>query len=100
MLEISNQQMRHLWLEKTLLAGNPTGELDLLALIKQLGFVQLDTIQNVMRAHHHILWTRNQNFRESMLDDLLASRSSIFEHFTHDASILPSEFYPMWRRQF
>lgn len=99
-LKIDNRTMRHLWLEATGLGALPNGNLDVLQMIKDLGFVQLDTIQNVTRAHHHILWSRNQNYREPMLDDLLATRQDIFEHFTHDASILPTEFYPMWRRQF
>ncbi|MEM9574154.1 MAG: crosslink repair DNA glycosylase YcaQ family protein, partial [Pseudomonadota bacterium] len=78
----------------------PTGSLDLLETIKRLGFVQLDTIQVVSRAHHHILWSRNQNYREPMLNKLLAKDRSIFEHFTHDASVIPMEFLPMWQRQF
>lgn len=68
-------------------------------IIRALGFVQLDTIQVISRAHHHILWSRNQNYREPMLDKLLRERA-IFEHFTHDASVLPMEFLPMWQRQF
>lgn len=99
-IKISNKQMRQLWLKATGLGATPTGELDVLQMIKDLGFVQLDTIQNVTRAHHHILWSRNQNYRENMLDELLATRQHVFEHFTHDASILPTEFYPMWKRQF
>jgi len=71
-----------------------------MAIIRSLGFVQLDTIQNVTRAHHHILWSRNQNYREPMLDQLLGKERSIFEHFTHDASVLPTEYYPYWQRQF
>jgi uncharacterized protein YcaQ len=69
-------------------------------MIHDLGFVQLDSIQVVARAHHHILWSRNQNYREPMLDRLMAEDRGIFEHFTHDASVLPMEFLPMWRRQF
>lgn len=69
-------------------------------MIRALGFVQLDTIQVVSRAHHHILWSRNQNYREPMLDRLLARDRALFEHFTHDASVIPMEFLPMWRRQF
>lgn len=99
-LEIDNRTMRHLWLQVTGLGATPTGALDLLEMIKALGFVQIDTIQNVTRAHHHILWSRNQNYREPMLDELLATRQHIFEQFTHDASVLPTEFYPMWTRQF
>ena len=99
-LRIDNKTARHLWLCTNGLAKTPTGALDVLQIIKDLGFVQLDTIRNVTRAHHHILWSRNQNYREPMLWNLLKKYRSVFEHFTHDASVIPIEYYPMWRRQF
>ncbi|MEL7134045.1 MAG: crosslink repair DNA glycosylase YcaQ family protein [Pseudomonadota bacterium] len=99
-LKISNRDARRLWLSGQGLATTPTGALDLEALIHDLGFVQLDTIQVVARAHHHILWSRNQNYREPMLNRHLAEHRKVFEHFTHDASVLPMEFYPYWQRQF
>ncbi|MCR9269411.1 MAG: winged helix DNA-binding domain-containing protein [Hyphomonadaceae bacterium] len=99
-LRISNRDARRLWLDGQGLAETPTGKLNLDALIKQLGFVQLDTIQVVARAHHHILWSRNQNYREPMLNKELAHHRNVFEHFTHDASVIPMDFYPMWQRQF
>lgn len=99
-LQISNRDARRLWLSAQGLAETPTGALDLDDLIKRLGFVQLDTIRVVARAHHHILWSRNQNYREPMLNRHLAEHRRVFEHFTHDASVLPMDFYPMWQRQF
>jgi uncharacterized protein YcaQ len=99
-LRISNRDARRLWLDAHLLSATPTGPLDLEKTIKQLGFVQLDTIRVVSRAHHHILWTRNQNYREPMLNKHMADHRLVFEHFTHDASVLPMEFYPMWQRRF
>lgn len=98
-LRIDNRQARALWLEAQGLAAPPRGALDLEAMIDALGFVQLDTLQVVARAHHHILWSRNQNYREPMLDQLLRGRQ-VFEHFTHDASLLPMQFLPVWQRQF
>lgn len=100
MIKISNNEMRLLWLKTNGLLNINNQNLDLLQIIKNLGFVQLDTIQNVTRAHHHILWSRNKNYKEHMLDDLLLETGHIFEHFTHDASILPVDFYPMWKGQF
>jgi len=97
--EINNLNARRLWLNVNALSGSPTGPLDLPALVRELGFVQLDTIQVVARAHHHILWSRNQNYREPMFDNLYNERH-VFEHFTHDASIIPMGFLPMWKRQF
>ncbi|MBR9835761.1 MAG: winged helix-turn-helix domain-containing protein [Alphaproteobacteria bacterium] len=96
---ISNRDARRLWLDAQGLAQVPTGPLDLPRLITQLGFVQLDTIRVVARAHHHILWSRNQNYREPMLNKLMATHRGVFEHFTHDASVLPIETWPMWQRQ-
>ncbi|WP_262694399.1 winged helix-turn-helix domain-containing protein [Kordiimonas aquimaris] len=99
-MKINNKDARRLWLWGQGLAGAPTGALDAAAIIRSLGFVQLDTIQNVTRAHHHIMWSRNQNYREPVLDKMLRQDRAVFEHFTHDASVLPIEFYPMWQRQF
>lgn len=99
-LRISNRDARRLWLQAQGLSETPTGPLDLDALIKRLGFVQLDTIQVIARAHHHILWSRNQNYREPMLNRHMADHRHVFEHFTHDASVIPMDYYPMWQRQF
>ena len=100
MLEITNRDARRLLLNALGLASAPVGTLDIGSLVRQLGFVQLDSIQVIARAHHHILWSRNQNYRERMLDDYFVRDRRAFEHFTHDASIIPVDFYPMWTRQF
>jgi len=99
-LRLSNPDARRLLLHAQGLATPPTGKLDLLGLIKQLGFVQLDTIRVLARAHDHILWSRNQHYREPMLNRLMTRDRGVFEHFTHDASVLPMTSYPLWRRQF
>ena len=95
-LRISNREARRLWLWTNGLAETPTGKLDVMGMLHALGFVQIDTIRNVTRAHHHILWSRNQNYREPMLDKHLADERRVFENFTHDASVIPIDFYPMW----
>lgn len=99
-LKISNRDARRLWLTKQGLANAPTGALDLLGIINALGMVQLDTIQVISRAQHHILWSRNQNYREPMLNRLMQQDRAIFEHFTHDAAVIPMSFLPMWQRHF
>lgn len=99
-LTLDNRTMRRLWLDTNGLLSGSSGPLDIVAIIKKLGFVQLDSIQNVSRAHHHILWSRHPEYREPMLDELLGARTHLFEHFTHDASILPMDMYPMWQRRF
>ena len=99
-LRISNKDARRLWLWTNGLSHTPVGTLDVMEIIRGLGFVQIDTIRNVTRAHHHILWSRNQNYREHMLWPLLGRDRAIFEHFTHDASLIPMEYLPYWQRQF
>lgn len=69
-------------------------------LIHQLGFVQVDTIQWVERAHHMILFSRNQNYRPADLHHLIEQEQSLFENYTHDASVIPSEFFPFWKHKF
>ena len=98
-LRIANRDARRLWLWTNGLSATPTGPLDVMGMIRALGFVQIDTIRNVTRAHHHILWSRNQNYREKMLWPRLKGRD-LFEHFTHDASLIPMEVLPYWQRQF
>ncbi|WP_218048655.1 winged helix-turn-helix domain-containing protein [Curvivirga aplysinae] len=99
-VKIDNRLMRRLWLDVNGLLTSQDTKLDIMEIINKLGFVQLDTIQNISRAHHHIIWSRHSDYREHMLDDLIGKEEGVFEHFTHDASILPMEFYPMWRRNF
>ncbi len=70
------------------------------ALIQQLGFVQVDSIRTVERAHHMILFARNQTYRPEHLRQLLEEDRHLFEHWTHDAAIIPTAFYPHWRRRF
>jgi len=54
----------------------------------------------VERAHHMILFARNQNYQQDHLRQLLEDDRQIFEHWTHDAALIPVEFYPHWRHRF
>ena len=99
-LKISNRDARRLWLHAQGLSRTPTGKIDVLSMVENLGLLQLDSIRVVARAHHHILWSRNQNYREPMLHKAMTERRELFEHFSHDACLMPMSMYPMWRRQF
>lgn len=70
---------------------------DLLDLITRLGFVQLDSINTVARAHDLILYARRPKYRPKDLKRLYESDRGLFEHWTHDASTIPMAFYPYWR---
>ena len=61
--------------------------------------VQLDSIGILARAHHHILWSRQSAYRQADFDKLLTKERRVFEHFSHDAVVLPMSTYPYWQRQ-
>jgi uncharacterized protein YcaQ len=73
---------------------------DVLALVCRLGFVQLDSINVVERAHHMILFSRAAGYARELLAALHHDHRALFEQFTHDASLLPMEFYPHWHHRF
>ena len=65
-----------------------------------MGYVQLDSIRTVERAHHHILFSRNQTYRQNQLDELYENGKCLTEQWTHDASIIPSKWFPYWKHRF
>ena len=69
-------------------------------LIEQMGFVQVDTISVAARAHDHILFSRLDGYRPRMLTKLLERDRRLFEHWTHDASIIPVAWYRQWLPRF
>lgn len=60
--------------------------------IEKLGYVQIDSICVVQRAHHHCLWNRVTNYQPEHIEQLLADRL-IFEYWTHAAAYLPMSDY-------
>jgi uncharacterized protein YcaQ len=63
---------------------------DALTTIEHLGYVQIDTLSVVTRAHHHTLWSRLPDcYAEAHLHELLAYDKTIFEYWSHAASYLP-----------
>jgi uncharacterized protein YcaQ len=60
--------------------------------IEQIGYVQIDTISVVERAHHHVLGSRVANYRPAMLEQLVRERK-LFEYWFHAAAWLPMTDY-------
>ena len=58
--------------------------------IRHLGYIQIDTISVVQRAHHHVLWTRVPGYRSALLDKLVANQQ-VFEYWFHAAAYLPMD---------
>lgn len=72
-------------------------------IIQELGFVQLDSINVLERAHHLTLGTRLDGYRPSMLKKTVEDKRWLFEGWTHDASFVPMELQQHWtyrRRRF
>ena len=60
--------------------------------IEHLGYVQIDTISVVERAHHHVLHSRVSNYDATFLDQLVRERK-VFEYWFHAAAWLPMRDY-------
>lgn len=56
--------------------------------INHIGYVQIDTISVVERAHHHVFYARVPNFKPAMTHQMLLNRD-IFEYWAHAAAFLP-----------
>ncbi len=100
---LPNRLARRLFLDLHALAEAPSGPArgaDLAALIDRIGFVQVDSITTVERAHHMILFARRTAYRPKALKPLLEADRHLFEHWTHDASILPIRHFPIWQHRF
>lgn len=56
--------------------------------INHIGYVQIDTISVVERAHHHVFYSRVPQFEPAMTHQLLLN-GDIFEYWAHAAAFLP-----------
>jgi uncharacterized protein YcaQ len=100
---IPNPMARRLFLDRHALCEAPTGACagaTLAGLVDRIGFVQVDSINTVARAHDMILWSRRGGYRPAALKRALEGERRLWEHWTHDASILPVGLWPMWRARF
>lgn len=95
LIELSLQQAQLLALSSQGLAfpAFGKGKRAVLGAIEHLGYVQIDTLSVVSRAHHHTLWSRVQDYKESMLHELQETDKQVFEYWSHAASYLPMKDY-------
>lgn len=100
---LANRAARHLFLARHGLSTRPSGPgkgADLKQVIGDLGFVQVDSVNTFARAHDLILWSRRQQYRPKALQHLLRRDRQVFEHWTHDAAVIPIESFAHWRLRF
>ncbi|OZA18228.1 MAG: hypothetical protein B7Y02_01830 [Rhodobacterales bacterium 17-64-5] len=100
---LPNALARRIFLDRHALAEPPTGPATgpaLERLVNRIGFVQVDSINTVARAHDMILWSRRNAYRPAALKQLLEADRALWEHWTHDASILPVGLHGVWQHRF
>ncbi len=66
------------------------GQEGALKAIQHIGYIQIDSISVVERAHNHVLFSRVPSFDPSMINTML-NDAQIFEYWSHAAAFLPIE---------
>ncbi len=103
---ISLPRARRIALRSQLLDGSgrvPRGKEGVARVVDRLGYVQIDTLAVVERAHHHTLWVRCPGYDAAALDELHGLDKRLFEYWGHGASYLPMaeyRYYIPWMRSF
>ncbi|UQB67276.1 winged helix-turn-helix domain-containing protein [Epilithonimonas zeae] len=89
--KLTLSQLRFLTLESQGLTKSypfGKGKDAVLKALERLGYLQIDTLSIVERAHHHTLWTRIPDYKTEYLEELAEERK-LFEYWFHAASYLP-----------
>ena len=79
-------------------ARRRAGKADVLAAIRRMGVLQIDTIQVVARSPYLVLWSRLGAYQPRWLDELLAE-GALFEYWAHEACFIPVEDYALFRHR-
>jgi uncharacterized protein YcaQ len=74
----------------------PARKCEVMAAIRRMEVLQIDTINVVARSHLFVLWTRLGAFDPAWLDELLAE-GALFEYWVHAACFLPIEEFRLHR---
>ena len=70
-----------------------TGKRGVVQTFSRLGYIQIDTIAVIQRAHHHVLWTRQPDYNPDLLHALQAQDRQVFEYWGHALAYLPMSDY-------
>jgi len=104
-LPLSKALARRIWLRAQRLdttAPFGDGPQAVAAAVAHLGYVQIDTINVIERAHHHILYTRIPGYCRADLRQAQSVDKTVFEYWTHALAYVPSAdlrfFLPAMKR--
>jgi uncharacterized protein YcaQ len=98
-MRLSINAARALMLAAQGLAHPPTHQAtkaDVLAAIRRMHVLQIDTIHVVARSPYLVLWSRVGSYTPRWLDDLLAE-GALFEYWVHEACFVPIEDFGLYR---
>jgi len=95
-IKLSDSEARNIVLQAQLLNNSKSITSDkqgVYDIIDHLGYVQLDTLSVIQRAHHHTLLNRHHQYDPDMLHELQRDDKLVFEYWGHAASYLPMKDY-------
>src|SRR5215468_10234879 len=78
--------------------GRVTGRY-IVALVKRLGLLQIDSVNVLVRAHFMPIFSRLGPYPVTLLDKLSSKgrRHAFFEYWGHGASLIPLSYFPLFR---
>lgn len=100
-MQLTQTQARDVLLAAQGLDGRPrrrASRADVLAAIRRMGVLQIDTIHVVARSPYLVLWSRLGAYDPRWLEELLET-GKIFEYWSHEACFLPAEDFALYRHR-
>lgn len=96
----SDQARRYALGAQGFIDGRAEGRVDVRhfrKVIGQLGLVQLDSVNVFSRTHYMPFFSRIGPYDRDALDDWLWQSEEMFEYWGHEASVIPTEHYRLFR---
>lgn len=67
--------------------------------MRELGVVQIDSVNVVVPAHYQVLYSRVGPYDRRLLDDLVYRRREFTEQWAHEAAYVPADAWPLLRHR-
>ena len=80
----------------------PQGRIDVRHIrrtLGRIGLLQLDSVNVVVRSHYMPLFSRLGPYNRQLIDDFAYKRGELFEYWGHEASLLPTHTFPLYRHR-